>query len=255
MIACSLLLSASCSMSDTERLKPFLAIPIAKNAPRHKISQGWFYSPGEKRIHPDTPTHHAVDFLAKWGTSIYAPADGLAVASYHLFDMIDSKGRTIGYGLGLFIAIWHEGAGVYTSYAHLSGINNELIPYIAPVLENGSWQPRNAIYLPIEQFKMGAKPVKKGDLIGYIGYTGLRLGYDETPANPPTVDPAKDYTWDPAGAHLHWEVYSRTEDGSQKNKRYDPFGLYAERKAYRYVFQRAMGLILPNPDGSPQFAR
>lgn len=252
MIAC--LLVAGCSMSDTERLAPFLAIPIAKDD-THGISQGWIYSSDELSIHPDVPRHYAADFPEPWGTPVYAPADGLAVASYHLFDMTDAQDRTIGYGLGLFIAIWHEGAGVYTSYAHLSGINNELIPYIAPTLENGNWQPRNAIYLPVSAFKRIAKPIKKGDLIGYIGYTGLRLGYDEKPANPPMVNPAKDKTWDPAGSHLHWEVFTRTPDGSKKDKRYDPFGLYAEREAYGDVFQRAMGLILANPDGSPQFAR
>jgi murein DD-endopeptidase MepM/ murein hydrolase activator NlpD len=241
--------------SDTEVPKPFVTIPLDKDTPQLTISQGWFYGPPEDSVHPGILTHFAVDFPAKWGTPIYSPANGVAVASYHTYDMIDAQGRTIGYGLGLFIQMWHEQAKVYTSYAHLSGINNELIPYIAPTLENGSWQPRNAIYMPIADFRKIAKPVKKGDLIGYIGYTGLRLGYAETPANPPMVDPAKDKTWDPAGAHLHWEVYTRTPDGLKKDKRYDPFGIYGTQEKYGDVFTKAMGLILANPDGSPQFAR
>lgn len=251
------LLLAGCSAGTphTEMPKPFLAIPVAKAAPRHEISQGWDYSEDERVIHPSIPRHFAVDFPEPWGTPVYAAADGVGVASYHTFDMTDSGSRTIGYGLGLFIAIWHEEIKVFTSYAHLSGINNELIPYIPPVLEDGSWQPRKALYVPVATFKKNARLVKRGDLIGYIGYTGLRLGYPETPANPPMIDPAKNKTWDPAGAHLHWEVYTRTPDGLKKANRYDPFGLYAEREAYADVFKKAMGLILPNSDGSPQFAR
>jgi murein DD-endopeptidase MepM/ murein hydrolase activator NlpD len=234
---------------------PFLALPLAKNVSPLKVSQGWLYSEDEKSIHPDIPTHYAVDFPVAWGTEVYAPADGMAVASYHTYDMTDSKGRIIGYGLGLFIQIWHEGPQLYSLYAHLSGVNDKLVPYMAPTLEGGNWQPRKALYVPIEEFKKNAKPVKRGDLIGHAGYTGLRLGYDETPANPVSVDPKKDKTWDPHGSHLHWEVYTRTPDGGAKDKRYDPFGLYAEKKQYAEVFQKAQGLILANPDGSPQCAR
>ena len=249
----AMFLLTGCSDIKPEFTKPF-ALPIAKSAPFHDISQGWIYSQDENVIHPDILTHFAADMPEPWGTRVYAPANGVAVASYHTFDMIDSKGRTIGYGLGLFVQIWHEEAGVYTSYCHLSGINNELIPYIPPTLEDGSWQPRNAIYLPVADFKKIAKPVRRGDLIGYIGYTGLRLGYDEIPANPPMVDPNIDKTWDPAGAHLHWEVYTRTANGLKKDKRYDPFGIYGEREKYANVFVKTQGLILASPDGSPVFA-
>lgn len=234
---------------------PCIVIPLARNTPNLEVSQGWFYSQDELTIHPKVPRHFAVDFPCKWGTPVYAPADGLAVASYHTYDMTDSRGQTIGYGLGLFVQIWHEGPKLYTLCAHLSGINSKLVPYIAPDLENGSWQPRAAIYLTVEAFKANAKPVKKGDLIGYVGYTGLRSGYEEAPSNPPTINPAKDKTWDPHGAHLHFEVYTRTPDGAKKADRYDPFGIYGKREAYGKVFTKACGLILPNSDGTPQFAK
>jgi murein DD-endopeptidase MepM/ murein hydrolase activator NlpD len=232
----------------------FLSIPLARDIPTLKISQGWEYSEDERNIHPEISRHFAVDFPGAWGTPIYASANGLAVASYHTFDMIDSQGRTIGYGLGLFVQIWHEESKLYSMYAHLSEVSQD-IPYLPPVLENGNWQPRRALYVSVETFKRNAKPVKRGDLIGKMGYTGLRLDYPELPANPPTVNPIKNKTWDPHGAHLHWEVYTRTPDGGKKDQRYDPFGIYGERGLYGDVFTKASGLILAMPDGSPQFAR
>ncbi|MDO8655528.1 MAG: M23 family metallopeptidase [bacterium] len=233
---------------------PFLAIPLAKNL-KLEISQGWVYSEDERSIHPSIPTHFAVDFPAAWGTPVYAPADGLALSSYHTYDMVDSQGRTIGYGLGLFIAIWHDKQQLYTSYSHLSGINDKSVPYVQPSLENGNWQPRRALYVSVETFKTMAKPVKRGDLIGFIGYSGLRLGYTEVPSNPPKIDPLVNKTWDPHGAHLHWEVYTRTLDGSKKDRRMDPFGIEGLREKYAKVFAKARGLILANPDGSPQWAK
>ncbi len=232
----------------------FLALLVSKTTPNLVISQGWDYSKDERDIHPDIPRHFGADVPLPWGTPIYAPADGLALASYHLYDLESPSLGKIGYGLGLFIQIWHEGPGVYSMCAHLSGISNK-IPYLPPVLEGGTWQPREAIYVPVETFKKNAVPIKRGELIAKVGYTGLRWKYPEEPANPLKVDPETQKTWDPHGAHLHWEVYTRTPDGKRKQDRYDPFGIYGEREAYKDVFTKASGLILANPDGSPQFAK
>jgi len=244
--------------------KPFLAIPLARTAPRLEISQGWLYSEDEAQIHPNFPSpnssypgklvHYAVDFPLPWGTPVYVPADGLALASYHTHDIQDVQGRTIGFGLGLFVQIWHEAARVFSMSAHLSGVDYEAMPYIPPVFENGSWQPKQAINVPLAEFIKNATLFKRGDLLGYVGYTGLRLNYPEEPTKLPAVFPNINKTWDPHGAHLHWEVYTRTPEGS-KDKRFDPFGMYGEREQYADVFTRTGGLILLNPDGSPQFAR
>lgn len=245
--------------ADEQAPKPFLAEPFdhaLAASGQLSISQGWIYSPDEKEIHQNIPTHFANDIPLPWGTPIYCPADGLAVASYHTYDITNDKtGQKIGFGLGLFVQIWHEKAAIYTLYAHLSN-KGATIPYIEPTLENGSWQPRAAIYLPVNEFKKKAVALKRGAILGYVGHTGLRNGYTETPACPATVDPKTQKTWDPHGDHLHWEVYRRVPDGTVKdpNARFDPHGLNAEREKYTDVFKRASGLILANPDGSPQFA-
>ena len=242
-------------MSETPIVPAFLSIPLDTHTTPLVVSQGWYYNDQEKNIHPDISTHFGVDFALPWDTPVYAPADGLAVASYHTNDILDVFGRTIGFGLGLFIQIWHEESQVYSLYAHLSRVNKMFVPYMPPNLEEGSWQPRKALYIPIDKIMRNAHRVHRGDYIGNIGYSGLRLSYEETPSNPATIDPTKDVSWDPAGPHLHWEVYTRTPDGSSKDLRYDPFGLYAEADAYTDVFTKANGLILAAPDGSPLFAR
>lgn len=220
-----------------EIMRPEFKAPLSAQDARHiVVSEGWEYG-AEKRIHPSISTHYGIDFPAKWGAPVYADADGWAVASYHTHDMVDAYGRTIGFGLGLFVQIWHPGAKLFTLYAHLSGINPN-IPYIPPTFDGRDWQPKAAIFVPVDQFVQQAHQVKQGDLIGYIGYTGLRLGYPETPANPPTVDHSKDKTWDPAGPHLHYEAYSRSPDGSVKQDRYDPTGIYGTTPDYAGLFTR-----------------
>lgn len=239
-----------CSETKPEVTKAIFVLPIARSAPNLKISQGWIYSQDEFVIHPDIPVHFAVDFPEPWGTPVYAPADGWALSSYQTYEIKDANGRTIGYGLGHFVQMYHW-AGLYSSYAHLSGINPK-IPFFSPTLKDGNWQP-TVIYTTIAEFKKKAQPVKQGDLIGYVGYSGLLLR-PETASCPPQINPETDPTWDPAGAHLHWEIFTRTPDGATKDKRFDPFGIYGEQGKYDNVFKKAMGLILPSPDGSPEFA-
>lgn len=257
LIAFCVLLLAGCSGSPSgiELPAPCFSEPVARDAPRHVISQGWLYNLGEIAHHPLVRTHNGVDIPEPWGTPVYAMARGVAVVSYHTHDIEDAQGRKIGFGLGLFVAMWHEGPQLYSLYAHLSGVNDKL-PYIAPEEDaKGDWQPRKALYVPVATFVKNARWVNRGDLIGYIGYTGLRDGYPETPANPPTVDPKVNMTWDPAGPHVHVAVFTRTPDGGSKDEQYDLYGMYAERGAYGDVFTKARGLILADADGSPLFAR
>ncbi|MDE2995792.1 MAG: M23 family metallopeptidase [Bacteroidota bacterium] len=108
------------------------------------------------RFHPVLKVrrmHPGLDFHAPVGTPIYSTGDGV----------ID-QARS-GSGLGRYVKVLHETAGYLTVYAHMSKI--------APGIREG-------------------RTIKRGDLIGYSGNTGL----SEAP-------------------HLHYEV--RDLDGNQLN--------------------------------------
>jgi len=108
------------------------------------------------RFHPVLKVrrmHPGLDFHAPVGTPIYATGDGVI------------KEAKVGGGLGRYVKVLHETAGYVTVFAHMSEI--------APGVRSG-------------------RSVKRGDLIGYSGNTGL----SEAP-------------------HLHYEV--RDLDGNQLN--------------------------------------
>lgn len=91
------------------------------------------------RIHPIYKVkkfHEGLDFVASMGTKVYATGDGI----------VAQAGRNIGDGYGNKIVINH-GYGYQTAYAHLSGF----------------------------KVQEGQK-VKRGDLIGFVGNTGLSSG-------------------------------------------------------------------------------
>lgn len=108
------------------------------------------------RFHPVLKVrrmHPGLDFHAPVGTPIYATGDGVI------------KEAKVGGGLGRYVKVEHETAGYVTVFAHMSEI--------APGIRAG-------------------RSVKRGDLLGYSGNTGL----SEAP-------------------HLHYEV--RDLDGNQLN--------------------------------------
>jgi murein DD-endopeptidase MepM/ murein hydrolase activator NlpD len=88
------------------------------------------------RIHPIYKIrkfHHGMDFTAPTGTEVYATADGT-------IDLVERSRR--GYGNRVII---DHGFGYKTMYAHLEGFSN-------------LWK---------------GKEVKRGDIIAYVGSTGL----------------------------------------------------------------------------------
>jgi len=111
------------------------------------------------RVNPVTKQvtpHRAIDYAAPEGTPTIATADGTVVFA----------GRNGAYGI--YVEVKHEG-GYVTEYAHLSRI--------ADGVKNGS-------------------TVTQGDVVGYVGSTGISTGphlqyalrQDGTPINPLTAD-------------------------------------------------------------------
>jgi murein DD-endopeptidase MepM/ murein hydrolase activator NlpD len=194
------------------------------------ISEGWLYSEEEKRIHPQYLVHFGIDFAAARRTPVYAAASGWAIASYHLAFAGQWQGKRVGFGLGKFIQIWHEGKKLFTLYAHLDNVA-EGIPFFEPesrqTAEGLGWNPA-IVNRPLTEVLSQAKFVQAGELIGYVGDSGLSWEYDERPGFRP--DPERYPSWDET--HLHFEVYDRDEHG-KKRLRLDPFDLYGEASQYQ----------------------
>lgn len=219
--------SKEAAMSPESR---WLSLPFnAKDESKLTITEGWTYSAQEQSIHGHT-THFGVDFAAPRGTPVYAAADGVMIGSFHSsYAEALYKGKRVGFGLGNFVQIWHQDAGFFTVYAHLDR-HAEGVPFVKPDdMGDGKWNP-SIVNKSLEEVLKLAKPVKKGELIGYIGDSGLSLGYDEGPHL--KRDPSKSPSWDET--HLHFEVYQRDGRGRKSNRK-DPYGIYGEASQYKLL--------------------
>ncbi len=208
--------------------KQFLVVPLARSS-NPTITEGWLYSQQEQQIH-GYPNHKGIDFACSYGTAVYAATDGWAIQSFHSRLLPERlwQGKTVGYALGHFVQIWHPEQQKYTCYGHLSRVA-ESIPCLRPVQSKAQphdWDPKG-IYLVSGVAPDGAVWIRRGDLVGYVGDSGLTWGYDETPDQRP--DREQFPSWDEP--HLHFEVYTRDAQG-QKNVWFDPFCLYSTAEAY-----------------------
>lgn len=246
------MIAAPAAMAADSVPKAFLSIPFS-HADRGKIqiSEGWKYSEEEKAIH-GYATHYAVDFAAPRGTPIYAATSGYALSSFHIAYAGEHEGKKVGFGLGRFVQIWNPQHKTYVSYSHLDGVGPG-IPYVAPKRAKNAeglvtYDP-TIVYRPLPEVLKVAKFVRKGQLIGSVGDTGLSWGYQENLAK---RDATKYPSWDEP--HLHFEVYRRGSGGS-KQERYDPFGFYSAAEAYQSWSQALNGLWLTTPAGDLRWAR
>lgn len=264
---------ATVQAQSADQISAFLSVPFKETLRSSlRISQGWQYDAQERSLHPKIATHKGCDFRAKIWEPVLAAADGVALSSHH-FAFLDDRynrstksrdmqsGARMAYGLGNFVVIWHPEPGVFTLYAHLQEINRERVPYFTPVQDGEKRNPK-VIMQSVEAMMASTndegyypQPVLCGDMIGIVGVSGLSLECDgESPGFIP--DQRLYPTWDPAGAHLHFEVYTRKPDGSGRELRLDPWGIYDEARAYRDVLTTpTRGLFLSDPaTGWPQFA-
>lgn len=232
--------------------EPFLRLPFEKGT-KTQITEGWEYSDEETAIH-GYKRHFAVDFAADRGTPVYAAADGIAYSSFmRLFPPSEShktfKERRVGAGLGHFVEILHGGDDLRTQYGHLQKVA-EAIPYFPPEVRDQDVLYPQIVHAPVDELMKKGRAVRRGDLIGWVGDSGLSWGYEETPDFRP--DPKEFPSWDET--HVHFEVYDRDDRGIKRH-RFDPFGLYDHAPAYQSFKPTAKGLWLLDYEGKPRYAK
>ncbi len=210
-------------------LKSFLTLPF--HEPHYHISEGWIYSAEEQQIHGYVG-HGGVDFVLPRGVPIVAAADGWALASYFWFLVKEGgvprryKGKEVGMGLGRFVQIWHPEQELFTVYGHLDSIESK-IPFYGPRKLQDCLHPVGHKFLPKKMIdNCAAIPIKRGEIIGTAGDTGLTWDYTDYPERP---NPNEKPSWDEV--HLHFEVFQRV--GSRLKKKYlDPYGINSHWQDY-----------------------
>lgn len=239
-------------------MKPFLHLPFQKH--KYRVTEGWRYSEEEQAIH-DFKGHGAVDFALPRGTPVYDATNGIAISSYSCrlikrqSKLARYKGKLVGVGLGYFVQIYHPSRKLYTAYGHLQKI--------APGIAFHHPHERGHVLWPVghkvkpaalKSYAFAAK-VKKGQLIGFVGDSGLTWGYNDYLARP---DPKRFPSWDEV--HLHFEVFVRV--GSRGKKKYfDPYGIkgvfkdYPDsyRKGARFIQNKTLWLL--DEHHRPKFTR
>ena len=235
----------------TNDQRPFLHLPFKKQP--YKITEGWYYSKGEQKIH-GFRGHGAVDFALPCKTPVLAAASGWAVASYHLSPVfawdkngkrLESQrkwqGKPVFMGMGRFVRIYHPNFRVYTQYAHLSSVAPK-IPFRTPRRVGSKFIPVGQNILIPEN--LGRSPyivfVKAGEEIGKVGDTGLGWGYQDYPERPNSrLYPS----WDEV--HLHFEVFTKTKYG--KKHYLDSYGIKDHRGAYPDSLKKGSVLGIKGP--------
>jgi murein DD-endopeptidase MepM/ murein hydrolase activator NlpD len=225
--------------------KAFLSLPFARGTPL-TITEGWTYSEQEREIHGKTE-HSALDIAAKRGTPVYAASDGIALASYQYETSGEWQGKPVGFGYGKFVQIWNPETETFVLYSHLDSLS-QTIKYIPPQQDGERWNSELVGLQDDTVLKTGTI-LKKGDLIGYVGDSGLSWGYTETPTSRP--DPNQYPSWDET--HLHFEVFHYDITGK---KMLDPYNLSSTADKYRPLDQAPPdSLWLKDDNGKVRYAK
>lgn len=219
---------------------PYLTLPFRKSEVKsYNITEGWVYSRNEKAVH-GFKVHGGVDYHVAYGTPVVAPCDGLAISSYHSFPLLNEdespktlEGKKLYFGLGYFVQIYNPEVNRFIQLGHLSDISNN-IPFSLPVFSEDTWTPTNHI-LKISELKNNSMVAKlhRGDLVGYVGYSGLRWGYDdyvEGSKRPVVLDFKKYKSFDES--HVHFEDFFRDQETGKKGWQRDPYDVYLSWSNY-----------------------
>lgn len=233
---------------------PYLTLPFRKADVhgRYDITEGWMYSTGESAIHGFTE-HDGVDFALPYGTPVVAPADGYAMSSYHTFWILNEdgskrtyEGKPIRFGLGYFVQMYIPSVNRYIQIAHLSDVD-AAIPFSTPSANGEDWVPSNHT-LSVPDLKMSPQYVKvrKGQVIGKVGFSGLGWGYEEYEAGatrPIAIDPTVKKSWDEP--HIHFEDFWRDQTTGVKMANRDPYGIYGTTADYPTPTRKGEPMMTP----------
>lgn len=251
---------------DGGSLSPqWLTLPFRRGT-KFAITEGWVYSDMEKMIHGDE-VHFATDFApqnerGEWapGTPVVAMHDGWAVQFFHInpdkrnVTLPDGRAcAVIGNGFGHGVQIWNPKRNIATGHGHLQKAADH-IPKLTSTLreEDGLkfWDP-NELYVDPSTLVSRAVWVKRGEVIGYVGASGLSCDFEEGPDTDPNE--SLKHAWDEP--HVHVDAYRRGEGGSKaKGQRWDLFDLYSRAPAYVDLKPGPKGLWFLNTQGTPAFA-
>lgn len=256
-------------------VQPFAGLPFERSvAPTLRMTSGWLIAEDERGVVGDD-SHEALDFEGlPCGTPILAIADGWAVASYQSGavrggkaafnpadpsnpdtdwrDPINGHEGFLGYA-GLFVELQTNVQvpgyqNAVAQYFHLGAVNPS-IRWLDPVrqADTPTWDGKQIVnWYPagISQtqgdIRRIATPVKRGDVLGWMGDTGINFGYnDRFDPTSHTVLPRNrlaEPPWDPQGAgvttpidhacQLHLEFYSGRDQAGSKIGRFDGFDKY-----------------------------
>ena len=231
---------------------PFITLPLREDDLKHSqirhgqlgigrrvyysIYEGWYYSGNYFGF-----GHGAVDIKLPYGFPIAAPCDGYAMSSYHSHPLTDKKGNIvvrdgikIRFGIGYFVQIYNPQQDRFIQLGHLSNIADK-IPFSVPERKSDRREATNHI-LNRRQILEGNNPnliyVKTGDIVGFVGYSGLASDedYKEGYNRPYIIDPDTNPTW--SVPHLHMDEFQRNFKTGKKDWRRDPYDLYNKKVRY-----------------------
>ncbi|GEM_PF-1741691 len=248
----------------------YLTLPFRRSDVKvpYNIYQGFIYSADELKIHGGNPVHGGIDYHLPYGTPIVAPADGYATSSYLSTWVKDEEtrqtklyqGKPIRYGFGYFVRMYIPSTDRYLDIAHMSDVDSA-VPFSPPEKKEDGWYPTK-YDMKTDEWKSSPNAVfvKKGSIIGAVGYSGLGWGTEEEwhegATRPVVTDPTVFKSWDKP--HIHFEEFSIDQEKGIKGWQRDPYAIYDTYDYYptptRHTTMGKDPLFYVGTDALPKYA-